>query len=291
MDTIEVTLPGGFNLAGNWHRTAHLRPLAGQDEAFLAGNGYTLLPAQRATALLTRCLTRLGPLVEPVMPEAVRSLTVGDREALLLHLRRLTLGETMQCILNCSNPACGEKMDLDLNVDDLLVPAYQHPQERYETVVKDNYIAYQVCFRLPTGADQEAAATLVRTAPQAGADLLLQRCVEQVSAGGEPVVSNEGWPVALAQQLPAIMAELDPQAETILSLTCPVCGHVFSALFDAATYFFQELASQMRQLYREVHLLAFHYHWSEAEIMGMTAKKRHLYLDLLAETLTEKGHG
>jgi hypothetical protein len=45
----------------------------------------------------------------------------------------------------------------------------------------------------------------------------------------------------------------------------------------------------MKHLYREVHLLAFFYHWSEAEIMGMTAKKRHLYLDLLTEALTEEG--
>jgi hypothetical protein len=135
------------------------------------------------------------------------------------------------------------------------------------------------------------AASLARTDPQAGADLLLHRCVESVTAEGKDIIPLEDWPPAVAQQLPAIMAELDPQAETILSLTCPVCGHIFSALFDAATYFFQELASRMRHLYREVHLLAFHYHWSEAEIMGMTARKRRLYLDLLAEALTEKGHG
>jgi hypothetical protein len=290
MDTMQIMLPSGFNVAGTWHRDAHLRPLVGQDEIFLAEGGQALLPVQQTTALLTRCLTRLGPLA-PVTSEAVCSLTVGDREALLLHLRRLTLGDRMQCILSCPLPQCAEKMDLDLNVSDLLIPSYPHTKEQYETTVRENGTIYRVCFRLPTGADQEMAASLARTDPQAGADLLLQRCVEWITAEGKDIIPLEAWPPAVTQQLPAIMAELDPQAETMLSLTCPVCGHSFSALFDAATYFFQELASRMRHLYREVHLLAFHYHWSEAEIMGMTARKRRLYLDLLAEALTEKGHG
>ncbi|SRR5712692_7852482 len=285
MDAVEVTLPGGFNVDGTWHREATLRPLAGRDETFLGEDVQALLPAQQSTALLARCLTRLGPL-DPVTTEAVRSLTVGDREALLLHLRRLTLGNLMKCILSCLNPECGEKMDLDLNVSDLLMPPYQHTQERYETTVKENGTAYRVRFRLPSGADQETAAELVRGDAHAAADLVLRRCVECVTIEGESI---DEWPPLVARQLPAIMAELDPQAEVMLNLTCPFCGHVFSALFDTTSYFSQELAGRMRHLYREVHLLAFHYHWSEEEIMGMTARKRHLYLALLTEALTEQG--
>jgi hypothetical protein len=271
-----------------WHREASLRPLTGDDEAFLLEAGESLFPVQRTTALLARCLMRLGPL-DRVTTEAVRSLTVGDREALLLHLRRLTFGDRMPCVLICLNPECGEKMDLDLKVSDLLMPPYPDARALYETTVKEDGTAYRVCFRLPTGADQETAAALARADPQAAADLLLRRCVGCVTAEGENGKPTKDWPPAVAQQLPAIMAELDPQAELILNLTCPVCGHAFSALFDTATYLFQELANRMKHLYQEVHLLAFYYHWSEAEIMGMTARKRHLYLKLLAEALTEGG--
>lgn len=283
-----ITLPGGFWLNGACHQEAALRPLTGSDEAFLLEAGEALLPAQRTTALLIRCLTRLGPL-NSVTTEAVRSLTMGDREALLLHLRRLTLGERLQCVLGCPNPDCGEKMDVDLKVSDLLMSPYPHVRAWYETTVSENCAAYKIRFRLPTGADQEAAAGLAHSDPQAAADLLLRRCVECVTAQDESSEPIEDWPPAVAHQLPAIMAELDPQAELMLNLTCPVCSHACSALFDTATYFFQELAGRMRHLYREVHLLAFYYHWSEAEIMGMTARKRHRYLDLLAEALAEEG--
>src|SRR5919202_720865 len=92
-----IRLPGGFWLEGTHHQEADLRSLNGEDEVFLLEMGESLLPAERTTALLTRCVIRLGPL-SPATVETVAALTAGDREALLLHLRRLTLGERFQCV-------------------------------------------------------------------------------------------------------------------------------------------------------------------------------------------------
>ena len=281
-----IRLPGGYWFDGTCHQEAGLRFLNGDDEVFLLETGESLLPAQQTTALLARCLTRLGPL-DQVATEAVASLTVGDREALLLHLRRLTLGDRLQCVLSCPDPDCGEKMDLDLRVSDLLLPPYTPSQEQHETTIAENGSNYSVRFRLPTGADQEVVAAPIYSDPQAAGDLLLRRCVERVATeDGQPV---EDLPPVVINQLPAIMSELDPQAELMLDAACPACDRVFSALFDTATYFFQELDNRARRLYEEVHLLALYYHWSEAEIMGMTVRKRRLYLDLLTEALTEEG--
>ncbi len=284
MDGTRVMLPSGLWVDGVRHREAGLRPLAGGDEAFLDDAGEALLPAARTTALLARCLTRLGPLAE-VTPEAVRSLTIGDREALLLHLRRLTLGERLQCVLTCPRPECGEKMDLELGTSDLLVPPYETNGRRHELVASDGGAPYRVRFRLPTGADAEAVAPLALADPRAAAGELLGRCVEDtVSGDGEPA---EALPAAVGEAVAAKLGELDPQAELVLNLACPECGHAFSALLDAGTFFFQELAAGVERLYREVHLLAFHYHWSEAEILRLTPRKRRRYLGLLSEALAQ----
>jgi hypothetical protein len=284
--TAIIRLPGGFWLDGTRHQEASLRSLNGDDEVFLLETGESLLPAQQITVLLTRCVTRLGPL-SPVSTQMAASLTAGDREALLLHLRRLTLGEHLQCVLSCPDPECGEKMDLDLQVDDLLLPPYPHAKEWYETTIAEDGSTYSVRFCLPTGAHQEEAAALGRSGLQAAVDLLLRQCVKRVVAeDGQPV---DDLPPVIIAQLPTIMYDLDPQAELTLDASCPACGHPFTTLFDTSTYFFRELDSRAEHLYREVHLLASYYHWSEAEIIGMTARKRHLYLDLLTEALTEEG--
>ena len=122
--------------------------------------------------------------------------------------------------------------------------------------------------------------------------VLLQRCLLQLTTeNGElcPVTSKTNVPEAVREQLPALMARLDPQAELQLNLTCPVCSEAFSALFDTATYILQEISSRSAHLYREVHLLAFYYHWREAEIMAMPAAKRQRYVTLLEEALTGEG--
>jgi len=188
--------------------------------------------------------------------------------------------------LKCPHADCGEKMDLDLQVGDLLLAAYPHTQAFHEATVMGEGPPYRVRFRLPTGGDQEAASSLACADPQAGVELLLRRCVEHVLADGDQPITT--IPPSVASELPTLMARLDPQAEVMLNLVCPVCSYAFSTLFDTATYFFQEVSSRMMHLYREVHFLAWHYHWSEAEILAMTGRKRRLYLGFLAEALGER---
>jgi hypothetical protein len=281
---VAVTLSHGYWIDGVCHRQAELRPLTGDDEAFVPEIGEALLPAAGITALLARCVVRIGSQSE-VTPDTIRSLTIGDREALLLNLRRLTMGDRLQCVLNCPHPDCGQKMDLELKISDLLIPVDGHSQQRYAITMEDAHTRYRVCFRLPTGADAELAAELALTDPQAAADQLLRRCVEDIAC--EDCQQLDDLPPIVAADLPATLSELDPQAELRLNLTCPECGQRFSALFDAGSYFFQEITGSIDRLYREVHLLAFHYHWSESEIMGMTRRKRHRYLNLLAEALSQ----
>ncbi len=284
--TVAVELPGGYWHDHSRHQEARLRPLTGEDEAFLLEAGEALSPARRTTVLLSRCLTRLGPC-ETVSPEAVQSLTVGDREALLLHLRGLSLGPRLRPVLRCPNDPCKEAIELDLLVSDLLLPPYPQAEEWHEASVQGNGTAYRLRFRLPTGADQEAAAALAPRDPEAAVELVRRRCATCWRDGSTSETTEE-WPPAVADRLSAAMAELDPQAELRLNLTCPSCGRAISALFDTGSYLFQELAGRAKHLYREVHLLAFHYHWSEAEIMGLTVGRRRAYLDLLADHLTEE---
>jgi hypothetical protein len=284
MHAVEVTLPGGIALQEGWYRTARLRPLSGRDEAFLEEEARALSPASRTTLLLARCLESVGPLT-PVTENSIRKLTVGDRDALLLHLRRLTLGDRISCVITCPEPACGERMDLDINVRDLLSPAYSYKSAVHEAALAEGGESYRVRFRLPNGEDQERAASVVFDDPEAAARLILRRCVEQVVQDGEETGPVRAIPAAVESKLPEVMAELDPQADLLLDVTCPACQSSFTAPFDIADYFYRECLERRGDLYREVHLLAFHYHWSEAEIMAMTGQKRRLYLGLLAETL------
>jgi hypothetical protein len=208
-----------------------------------------------------------------VTPELAARLVVGDREALMLHLRQITFGDKLEPVVRCPKDACGQQMDVSLRVSDLLVEPSNGVPEYFE---RDSPGLGAFRFRLPCGQDQEAVAALARSDPHAAALTLLGRCtdhgVQDLPAGAVEIIGE--W-----------MAELDPQAEIRLDLTCPECGHAFTSLLDAGAYLFEETAMRSRELYWQVHFLATHYHWSESEILGMTPPKRKRYIDLLLQAL------
>jgi hypothetical protein len=272
-----VLLPHGYWLDGEHFREVSLRPLTGRDEEFMVEHTANLPPVVGATDLLARCVESMKGR-ETVTRAALADLVVGDREALLWHVRRLTVGERLQATLLCPAAGCGAGMDLDLRVIDILQGPYSAPRAEYEC----EHQGLRLRFRLPTGADLEAVCGEADEAT--ASDHLLRRCVMGAYEGDEPLEEFSSDRLA---DIPERMAELDAQAELELALACPECGHAFVSVLDATAFVFEELAGHSHDLYRQVHTLALHYHWSESDILGLSPIKRRRYLDLLADSFSE----
>jgi len=268
--TAALTLPSGVWYGEKCYRNVTIRSLCGEDELFWLElpDGWSL--PQRVSALLERVVHWDGT------PAGIDGLTVGDREALLLHLRRLSFGSRIECVLNC--PQCREKLDLDLSANDLLLPPYSHPQAEYEAQLGDGY---QGCFRLPTGADQAQIAALAQVDLEAAEQALIDRCLSAVSYHDQTL---ERLPETLNAALADQMAQLDPQAELSIQMDCPICSTAFETLLDMAQFLAAEIANHSRLLNREIHTLALYYHWSEAEILHLPMRRRQTYLRLLDES-------
>lgn len=271
LGSTRVAIPHGVEREGELVRELRLSPVAAEDHAFLLDTAGSITSHERANALLERCLDEEHPAT------LVASLTAGDREALLLHLRRLTLGNSLECVLSCT--ACDEPMELAMRVGDLLVAPYEEPRPSYEvTIEAPDPISAR--FRLPRVADLREAAQGSDTDPDAMALDLLTRCV---SDAGRSAIDDPGPEMRAA--VAAAMAERDPQAEIELNLTCPSCSTEFSSVFDTATFLLRELDARASTLFEEVHALALHYHWSEREILAMAPSRRERYIALLADAL------
>ena len=278
-----VTLPGGWWRESVLHRTAYVRPLTGRDEEALLAATESTLP-ERASTLIARCVGRLGT-IDVVTEDDAAQLTVGDREALVLALRRITLGERLQCVIDC--PACGEAMDIDLAIADLLLAPRTSTAPAYDEVIATAEGHWRMRYRLPVGADQIAVARACADAPDCGARELLVRCVREAVSPSGVATDPSALPERVAEALGERMAALDPQAEISLDVGCPVCRTRSAITLDAAGLFFRELMARGADLYREVHRLAVSYHWSERDILALPRGKRRRYLALLAEVSGE----
>src|SRR3954454_3993278 len=218
-----VELPGGLAPAGAGEpliTEAELGPLGSEDEAWLAGLPSHLPTAHVVTELLERVVTRLGPAAPPAR-DALRALPAGDRDYLLLTLRRLTLGPRMVAVLEC--PECGNSLDAEFGTQD--VPVERRPTaERQAEVRRGDGAAIAVRFRGPTGADQEALAL----APGDAADgALLERCVVAVDGRAPTPALLERLDAEARGQLDAAIEAAAPRVDLAMDLTCPECGAAF----------------------------------------------------------------
>jgi len=273
--SVTIVLPNGFSADGAHSRDAALRELTEVEQLFLSEECQSLPSAAWTTEALSRCVTRLGAESAPDR-EAIRALTVGDRDALLLHLHSLCFGRVMRCQARCPAEGCGATLELSPAVQELLLPAYPDSAREHEIVVAGASSA-RIRFRLPTGVDHEAASGLARADLASAVAALVKRCVLSL----EGTVASE----SLEQMLSARMAELDPQAELLLQARCPGCGHAMRARLDVASFLRQRFAERVEIVHHEVHQLAFHYHWSAHDILQLGARTRQRYLRLLQAEL------
>jgi hypothetical protein len=238
---------------------AELRPLTGREEEWVTQHAGT--PSARLVSkLLSACFIRLDDLA--VDSEIIGKLLAGDRDYLILQLRRMTLGDRFAAVFSC--PACKRAMDVEFLAQDILVEP--RPQNAATYTWRGQRV---VQYRLPNGADQEAVADLPASE---AVETLLARCV------------IDGAPLS-AEERDAVIADMDahaPQIDLELELNCPECGHSFTTPFDCTSFFFSEIRAQSRHLMREVHYLALHYHWSESEILNLQRDRRRGYLALLS---------
>ncbi len=271
VDTVRVPLPGGRRLA--------LRAAGGEVDAFVLDTINGPLPSARGTALLARCLEEGEP--------AARGLTVGDREALLLHLRKLSFGDTMECVLRCPAASCGEALEFTLHVSDLLVPPRDDARAAENLTVQAAGARFDVSFRLPNADDLDHAATLAPTDPGQAVRAFLDRCIVRAERDGSAIANND-LPADVCSAVGAAMAARDPQAEVQLVMRCPACGAEFSSLFDTAAFLLRELEERATRSLADVHMLALHYHWHEADILRMPARRRAQYIELVREATAHR---
>lgn len=275
-ESIEVELPGTTVLSQGRLLSARLRRITGRDELYIQESADMASPGlQPADLLLQRCVVslRFEPTgeVTDVAP-LIGALTLGDREALLLRMRLLNFGNRLNLVVNCPAPDCSEPMDVSLTIAEICCAREAEAYEDYTLVAESRPLR----FRLPTQADVRAAA-LSRGDPAAA---MAWCCLLNSPSGLSP---------AELEALGTELSSRDPQAEVELELSCPECGHGFTAALHADRMLQSELASRRTDFETGVSLMAMHYHWSEREILDLPISRRRRYVSALMDALSDSG--
>jgi hypothetical protein len=219
---------------------------------------------------LERAITLLAAALPETPPAALADLRMGERDARLLTLRELTFGSRLSALADC--PECQARLEINFATSDIKVEP-PTPLENLEFA----HAGYTCRVRLPRTRD---LARLEASTALEARRKLLESCILEARLHGEEIPPDhipEGVATALAEE----MAEADPQADVRLALECPDCGQKWSTSFDILSYFWSEISAWASGVLRDVHVLASAYGWSEREILGLGARRRWLYLEIL----------
>jgi len=237
-----------------------------------AGGG--LPPAARDGALLRAAYPDADP-------DALAGIPLGRRDALLLQASRAAFGPRLDGLLEC--PDCGLRLQVTLDVA-TLAAAVEPVESEAATEAEAGWLVlavdgYEVEHRLPTGDDLSAVTAFGPEQVDAARAALADRLI-RVRRDGRALSPPEVPASVLAAALEA-MAARDPGMELSVSGRCPDCGSDCGALVDAGALLWGRVEATAVDLLRQVDVLARAYGWSEPQILALSDRRRHAYLELI----------
>ena len=267
-----LVLPHGlFDADGDCHREVWLRPLVGADEVRMLD---AAMGVERADRLLSAGVARLGEF-EELDASALAALTRGDRAFLLLRIWAQEHGERATLVVRCANPDCAQRADLDVHMAELAPEGVEPPREQFSVATP----AGPYILREPTAALDAAVADGDRATRVAR---LWAGLVIATPGGG--TLAPEDWPtlpLPVRAALAAGLATASRAPDLLFFSRCPSCAAALELVLDPLRLFERREGLAEDRLLAEVHCLAWYYHWSQAEILGLTRAERWRYLDLI----------
>ena len=182
----EVKLPGGLVVDGQLVTTAEVRELTGLDEEAIAKAATT---GKALSILLQRGLVKIGD--KAATAEDLDNLLSGDRDAILLGIRKITFGDTVKYNMTCPNCVVTQDVTISLT-DNVPVKTLDNQLERtWRVETNKGYVTVS----LPTGATQKKLFENVDKSAAEINTMLLAGCVlsvNDVPSMGASTVLNIG---------------------------------------------------------------------------------------------------
>jgi hypothetical protein len=201
--------------------------------------------------------------------ETLLDLSLGQRDRLLLQLYRQTFGEALDAYTQCL--ACQERLEFSLSCGVFL----NDVTARGLATKTINVDGQQFSLRSPTSRDAAVAAAS-ETVAAAKKELLIRCAIPAADFSG----AVDTLPAEAQAAIAAEIALLDPQAELLVDLLCPVCGGAWQGVFEITNFLWAEIRARARQLLQQIDALARAYGWREADILAMSEARRGLYMQM-----------
>ena len=262
-----MQLPGGIVSDGLIKQAFTFKPVTGSlelslsDKSMQAGNHSALI-----SMVLSEALESLAG--EPVELDTVKSLCVGDRQYLMRQLAVHIDDSPIWLTVKCN--ACSELFDFSVRHSEL--PVKPAGKNFPEFVMQTRQGKLKL--RVPTGLDQEIIAQVEDD--EQSLQQLLDSLIKPLSDKNQ----TNHYSKEIIEQVEKAIEDMSPEVVTEVLAECPYCQKNNKIPVSPYTC----LERPVDNLFKEIHSLAIHYHWSEQEILSMPRSRRLTYLGLIDQS-------
>jgi hypothetical protein len=229
--------------------------------------------------LITKLISYCSTVKNQKVPEDYFfwNLTIGQRIECLVKIALTDDSPFLETVLQCQEKGCTERFELRLSYENIFSQHVRTGDECDTCTV--NIFGNDVQLRRPTGFDQLSWQKLDHTnqidvlkhiVTNLVSDNSLLYAVEQEHSKGETI-----------QQIGNKMSEIDPLIDYKIKLECPYCKIENLYEVNLEKLSLRKLRRIQRDLLYMVHEIAFHYHWTEKQVLAIPDVRRKLYLSMI----------
>ncbi|MGH1403980.1 MAG: hypothetical protein ACRBDL_07030 [Alphaproteobacteria bacterium] len=190
--------------------------------------------------------------------------SIGQKNTVLLRLYHKWFGNELSACVECCS--CGEKLETSVQVTDLLSVAG-------DALPRVHTLEDGTQMRFPNSQD---VRNTDHFQDEAGAShALLRSCL----IDGDEMSDNDV--LRYQQEVADVIEKYDPLSLISFDLQCNDCGTRFESALDVAFFLLRNFSSLAQRILYDVHSLAQHYGWREADILDMSDTRRKAYMRLI----------
>lgn len=240
-------LAGYVDKDGITHKTFTLREMTGADEEFINRSDIKSNGAKICTALLSRCVQSIGTLTKKSVgspkewEKIFKEMYTGDRDVMLLELRRISIGETIEVTHSCPNPECKAKLKTEISIDELNITDFDGMREipfelpkGYKD--KKGVLHRTGIMRRPNGLDSELLTPLAKNnIAKAETTLLTRICrFDDGAYVDESVMSSLS--IKDRNYLQSVLNDHQFGVDMTVDVMCDHCGEYFKGNLNQSNF-------------------------------------------------------
>lgn len=193
-----ANLPGGLVKGNKVIKTATVRELTGEHEEALSRASQSMNPFHFLDTLLKCGVKQIGDLPEEKTETLLKDMLIGDREYLILEIRRATYGDEIE-VENWVCPKCNGETTLKITLDEIPVKVVDDIESDLLFDVKLRK-GRQAHVRLANGHDQTAMFENAKHTQAERDSILLSKTIQHVTDENGRETSAVVYP-AMARQM------------------------------------------------------------------------------------------